>query len=172
MNDGDNEVVAPIIEETVNRLTNTELKEVIMEAVENEKPEEIVAPLVQDAINHMSMPELKEFIADTVLAENDQTEEIIAPLVENALKKMSRKELKNIVMETVVSYDEEKEQDAFKELSKIKEDVKKITEPKNVDDINKMTMQELKEFIEKNTAPVTTKRPPVKVIENIIMNII
>ena len=74
MNDGDNEVVAPIIEETVNRLTNTELKEVIMEAVENEKPEEIVAPLVQDAINHMSMPELKEFIADTVLAENDQTE--------------------------------------------------------------------------------------------------
>merc|ERR1719150_3537978 len=33
MNDGDNEVVAPIIEETVNRLTNTELKEVIMETV-------------------------------------------------------------------------------------------------------------------------------------------
>ena len=28
-------------------------------------------------------------------------------------------------------------------------------------------MQELKDFIEKNTAPVTTKRPPVKVIENI-----
>merc|ERR1712223_376995 len=129
---GDNEVVAPIIEETVNRLTNTELKEGIMEAVENEKPEEIVAPLVQDAINHMSVPELNEFIADTVLAENDQTEEIIAPLVENALEKMSRKELKNIVMETVVSDDQEKEKDAFEELPKIKEDVKKITEPKNV----------------------------------------
>merc|ERR1712001_418761 len=100
-----------------------------------------------------SMPELKEFIADTVLAENDQTEKIIAPLVENALEKLSRKELKNIVMETVVSDDEEKEKDAFAELPKIKEDVKKITEPKNVDDINKMTMQELKEFIEKNTAP-------------------
>ena len=42
MNDADLEIVAPIIEETVDRLTGGELKEMLMEIVENEKPEEIV----------------------------------------------------------------------------------------------------------------------------------
>ena len=55
MNDADLEIVAPIIEETVDRLTGGELKEMLMEIVENEKPEEIVAPLIQEEINHMSL---------------------------------------------------------------------------------------------------------------------
>merc|ERR1711941_45099 len=117
MNDADLEIVAPIIEETVDRLTGGELKEMLMEIVENEKPEEIVAPLIQEEINHMSMPELKEFIADTVLAEDEDTEEIIVPLVENALEDMSKKEMKKLVMD-VVEREEEKKSEDEKDLMK------------------------------------------------------
>ena len=74
MNDGHLGVIVPIIEETVDRLTGEELKEVLMEIVENDKPEEIVSPLIQEEINHMSMTELKEFIAETVLAEDEDAE--------------------------------------------------------------------------------------------------
>ena len=158
MNDGNLGVVAPIIEETVDRLTGEELKEVLMEMVENDKPEEIVSPLIQEEINHMSMTELKEFIAETVLAEDEDAEEIIAPLVENALNEMSKKEIKNLVMEVL-----ENEEEIISENGLEKEEESKTIIPKNVDDINKMTMQELKDFIEQNSVPSTTQ-PPQKVI--------
>lgn len=155
MNDGNLDVVVPIIEETVDRLTGEELKEVLMEIVEKDKPEEIVSPLIQEEINHMSMTELKEFIADTVLAEDEDAEEIIAPLVENALKEMSKKDIKNLVMEVLENEEEN--------TPEKKEESKTLVQPTNVDDINKMTMQELKDFIEQNSVS-TTSQPPQQVI--------
>ena len=155
MNDGNLDVVVPIIEETVDRLTGEELKEVLVEIVEKDKPEEIVSPLIQEEINHMSMTELKEFIADTVLAEDEDAEEIIAPLVENALKEMSKKEIKNLVMEVLENEEEN--------TSEKEEESNTLLQPTNVDDINKMTMQELKDFIEQNSVS-TTSQPPQKVI--------
>ena len=182
MNGGDSDVVAPIIEETIDRLTSKELKDVIMEVVEVDKPEEVVAPLVQDAINHMTMPELKEFIAETVMKESDETEEIIAPLVEDALEDMSKKELKELVKENIVNTDElttlpptpispfenfpvMNENKALKEAQEEhQKTMQKVLEPKNVDDINKMSMQELREFIENNSVRAKTEKPPVKVL--------
>ena len=119
----------------------------------------------------MSMTELKEFISETVMKDTDETEEVIEPLVEEALEKMSKTELKKVVMETVVENNEEAvttqapsfanfPQMEFKE--NIEDDRQKITEPKNVDDINKMTMQELKDFIEKNSAKPKTEKPQVQ----------
>merc|ERR1719270_1019407 len=46
-----------------------------------------------------------------------------------------------------------------KEKRPIKNERPKISEPKNVDDINKMSMQELKDFIEKNSVRPKTERP-------------
>ena len=155
MNEGNLDVVVPIIEETVDRLTGEELKEVLMEIVEKDKPEEIVSPLIQEEINDMSMTELKEFIADTVLAEDEDAEEIIAPLVENALKEMSKKEIKTLVMEVLENEEEN--------TSEKEEESKTLIQPTNVDDINKMTMQELKDFIEQNSVSTTTQ-PPQKVM--------
>merc|ERR1719433_2219640 len=110
----------------------------------------------------MSMPELKEFIADTVLAEDEDTEEIIVPLVENALEDMSKKEIKKLVMD-VVEREEEKKSEDEKDLMKevLTEGSIKLMQPQNVNDINKMTMQELKDFIEQNSA-ATTQRPTEK----------
>jgi len=180
MNGGDSDVVAPIIEETIDRLTSKELKDVIMEVVENDKPEEIVAPLVQDAINHMTMPELKEFIAETVMKESDETEEIIAPLVEDALEDMSKKELKDLVQEKIVDTDElitlpplptspfenfpvmNGNKALIEAQEEHKKTMQKISEPKNVEDINNMSMQELRDFIEKNSVRAKTEKPVVQ----------
>ena len=159
MNDGHLGVIVPIIEETVDRLTGEELKEVLMEIVENDKPEEIVSPLIQEEINHMSMTELKEFIAETVLAEDEDAEEIIAPLVENALEEMSKKDIKKLVMEVLENEEDNNSDNGLEN----EEESKTIILPTNVDDINKMTMQELKDFIEQNSVPTTTQ-PPKKVI--------
>ena len=182
MNGGDSDVVAPIIEETIDRLTSKELKDVIMEVVENDKPEEIVAPLVQDAINHMTMPELKEFIAETVMKESDETEEIIAPLVEDALEDMSKKELKDLVQEKIVDTDElitlpplptspfenfpvmNENKALIEAQEEHKKTMQKISEPKNVEDINNMSMQELRDFIEKNSVRAKTEKPVVQVL--------
>ena len=68
---------------------------------------------------------------------------------------MSKKEIKNIVMEVLEN-----------ELEKTSENVlgneeksKPLIQPTNVDDINKMTMQELKDFIEQNSVSTTTQSP-------------
>ena len=156
MKGSESDVIAPILKETVGRLSTTELKDVIMEVVDNEKPEAVVIPLVQDAINQMSVTEVREFIAETVMKEADEADEVIAPLVEKALDDMKKTELKHLVMETIV----EAEEDKTTLAPEVKEEREEIINPQSVDDINKMTMQELRDFIERNTlTPTTTEKP-------------
>ena len=47
-----------------------------------------------------------------------------------------------------------------------KKTMQKVMEPKNVDDINKMSMQELRDFIENNSVRAKTEKPPVQVLNS------
>merc|ERR1712079_244343 len=79
--------VAPVIEDAINKMTMTELKEFIMEnVVENE--EEIHVPEVEEEdLQFMSRNQMKEVIKEIIMeaVENEKPEEIVAPLVQDAI---------------------------------------------------------------------------------------